>query len=181
MITTVPMSCELLQMLCEPNLLSRNPILRCLFSFFYYQCQESNPLVMQKNNEDFWKCAMGSLIFFCLPAMRSLPGGWVVRLESQLAKYLLSTPMQKTHEINTFSPHQTINFILSLALSHALCLLSLSGFVSIFTLTFSIMVTKCGMGILAFIHEVPHVNLSPLKHNQFPFSSCIAHVLYFLS
>lgn len=64
---------------------------------FSYQSQQYHLLMMQKNNRDFWKCAVGSLIFFCTPALRSLPGEWVVKLETQLAKTLstLSTQSRK--------------------------------------------------------------------------------------
>lgn len=128
-ITIVPLSCELLQMLGVPNLFSCYFILGCLF----YQSQQYNPVTMQKNNENFWKCAVGSLIFFCTPALRCLPGEWVVRLETQLAKILISTQSRKHMKlIYLVSAKQSVSFIhfLSLSLSLTICLLSQSGFVS---------------------------------------------------
>lgn len=49
--------------------------------------------MMQNNKEDIWKSAVGSLIFFCPPAPRSLPGEWALTLER--AKTLLSTKAEK--------------------------------------------------------------------------------------
>lgn len=106
---------------------------------FYYQSQEFNPLMMQKNNEDFWKCAV--LDIFLHACIRSLPGEWVVRLSLPNAL----PPKQKIHEIHIFSPHETIHFIisLSLCLSRSLCLSLVSVWIYVHTqhLAFSIVVT----------------------------------------
>lgn len=54
---------------------------------------------LEKEFQDFGPFVVGSLIFLCTPAPRSLPESWAASLDAPLAKMLL--PTQKADEINT--------------------------------------------------------------------------------
>lgn len=66
--------------------------LRAFWFVVYWQSLLLNHLVVQKE-EDIWKGAVRSLIFYCPPAPSSLPGEWAVMVE--LAKTLLSTKAER--------------------------------------------------------------------------------------
>lgn len=171
------MSCELRCFVCL-NYFLVTQFWGCLFFLFMTDLRNTIHLWCKTTMRTFGS-AVGSLIFFCLPAIRSLPGEWVVRLESQLAKSLFPPPQkQKPHEIKIFTPtKQSVSLFHSLSQALCVCLSSLSRLISIFTLNVSISLSLYAksMGIPAYIHEVSRMTLFPQKHNPFPF----AHILCF--
>lgn len=118
--------------------------------------------------------AVGSLIFFCKPWMHSLAGQWVVRMESQLAKSLLSPEIREPIQIYILFPEN--NPIHSSSLSHTVHLSLVSVWICLRRhTTFHFPnnwddLRKWIMWILACTHQEPHMTLFPLKYNQFPLS-----------
>lgn len=112
-----PMSFELLQMLCVPNLFSRYSFY-VLPVLFYYQSQKNNSLMMQKNNDDFWKWAWYFSARLHCTALSLCQGsgwwGWRVLLPN------LCSPPKPMKLIYSSPTKQSISFFHSL--SHALSL-----------------------------------------------------------
>lgn len=78
------------------------------------KCQEINSLMMQKNNEECWECAVGSGYSSILSFSARGVGG---KAEETACQVFALTLQQNTHEINLFqTPHciLTVSVMLSL-------------------------------------------------------------------
>lgn len=165
------MPSEQLQMLCLPHLFSR--------SAFNEQSQNYNPAMMGKNSGDFLEVGSGELDVF-LPACQG--SGWRGWRGRRVGLPNLCSPSKAQNPVKLiFIPHQNNLFdssTLSHSLSPTLCVPVSRPFPDVYPTSHSTshLVHK-SMGIPSLIHKVPHVTF-PEKHNLFPFSSCITHMLF---